>query len=103
MFKTDILIQQLNSLLRTPTLQFKVEADSHELTMKVLYHNNILIKNTIYLIKNPKAMLVDLDNITYQSILINLLFSKPIPEELTDIQGYKILTFGNLKEFDIWR
>lgn len=103
MFKTDILIQQLNSLLRTPTLQFKVEKDSHELTMKILYHNNILIKHTLYLDKNPEAMLVDLDNITYQSILRNLLFSKPAPEELTDIQGHKILTFGNLKEFDIWR
>ena len=103
MFKTDILIQQLNQLLKFPTLQFKLERDSHELSMKILYHNNILIKHTMCLIKDPEALLVDLDNITYQSILRNLLFSKAIPEGLTDLQGNQILTFGNLKELDIWR
>ena len=103
MFKTDILIQQLNQLLKFPTLQFKLERDSHELSMKILYHNNILIKHTMCLIKDPEAVLADLDNITYQSILRNLLFSKAIPEGLTDLQGNQILSFGNLKELDIWR
>ena len=98
MLKTEILIQQLNQLLKIPTLQFKLEKDSYELTMKILYHNNILIKHTM-----PEELLVDLDNITYQSILRNLLFSKAIPEGLTDLQGNQILTFGNLKELNIWK
>ena len=103
MLKTETFIKQLNNLLKIPTLQFKVERDLHELSMKISYHNNILIKHTVGLVTNPEVLLIDLDNTTYQSILRNLLFSKPVPEGMTDLQGNPILTFGNLKELDIWR
>lgn len=103
MLKTEILIQQLNELLKVPYLKFKLEKDSHELSMKIFYHDNILIKHTMCLIKNPEAMLVDLDNTMYQNILKNLLFSKPVLEGFTDLSGNQVLTFGNLKEFDIWK
>ncbi len=103
MLKTEILIQQLNELLKVPYLKFKLEKDSHELSMKIFYNDNILIKHTMCLIKNPEAMLVDLDNTTSQSILRNLLFSKPIQTGVVDITGTQILSFGNLKEIDIWR